>query len=192
MKIQQRIYLTIGITLAIVILLLLLLILPMVNKIKELSAGFVEKSNLLASYKEKSGDYFAGLKSEYADTESRIAEINKYFVNPEKAIDFIMAVEQIAVKTNNYQEIREINPPASPAGGPEENNALLFQVSLWGSFPNLVKFLAQLENMNYFVDSNSLQVSKIEQRDLTRLKDRGIEVLTGDIGSVINIKAYTR
>ena len=185
MQAQQKIYLTLIILVVVVIALLLFLVAPLVNKIKVLSADFKEKNNLLASYKEKGSDYLKKLRDEYADLGLKISEINESFVDPGKAIDFILAVEQAAALTNNYQEIREISLP-------EEENILSFQISLWGSFSNLIKFLTQLENMDYFVDSDSFQITRIEERDVKSLEDKGIVVSIGDVRSVLEIKVYTK
>lgn len=184
METKQKIYLTLIIFVLIVIGLLLFLINPLVGKIKLSSAEFKEKNNLLASYKEKGGDYLEGLRGKHTSLELNILKINESFIGSERAIDFILAVEQAAALINNYQEIKEVISI--------EEGVLSFRVSLWGSFPNLIKFLAQLENMDYFVDLDSLQISKIGERDLTSLAAKGIIALAGDVKSIIDIKAYTR
>jgi len=186
MNCRQKIYLTLVIFVVAVIALLLFLICPLDNKIKTLSSELAEKSNIVSSYKEKGGDYLTWLHEEYIRLETQISKINKSFVNSEKAIDFILAIERTAVLTNNYQDIKEIRLVE------EEGNILFFQISLWGNFPDLIKFLAQIENMDCFVESDSLQITKIGERDLRGLADKGIMVSAGDIKSTINIKVYTK
>ena len=118
--------------------------------------------------------------------QTKILKINNAFVNPEKAIDFIVAIEKVAASTNNYQEIKEVTSPK------KEEGVLYFQISLWGSFPNLIKFLARLENMEYFIDAKSLQITRIEEKELMGLTDKEITVSAGDVKSIINIKTYTK
>lgn len=182
---QQKIYLTLVILIVVIIVLLLLLICPLVDKIKALSAELRDRNDIVSSYKAKSSDYLNWLRDEYTGLESEISKIDKSFIASEKAIDFILAVEQVAVLTSNYQEIKEISSP-------EEKDILSFQIFLWGTFPNLIKFLAQLENMDYFVDSSSLQITRIEKRDLRTLSERGIDVSAGNTRTVLDIKVYTR
>lgn len=189
---KQKIYLTLIVLVMAIIGLLFLLICPLVNRVKRLSAELEEENGIVSSYKAKSGDYLRQLQDEYTNLELKISEIDNSFVVSERAIDFILAVERVAALTGNYQEIKEISSPASPVGGPEEENILSFQVFLWGSFPNLIRFLAQLENMSYFVDNNSLQVTRIGTKDLKALSERGINVLVGDVRSIVNIKAYIK
>ena len=188
---EQKIYLTLVVSIAIIIVLLLVLICPLVSKIKALSTELREKNSIVSSYKEKSGDYLQRLRNEYLNSKPEISEVSGSFVNSEKVIDFILAVEQIAILTNNYQEIEEVSSPVDEAGGPEER-ILFFQISSWGDFPSLLKFLVQLENMDYFVNSDSIQISRIEKRELRNLRDKKIIVSAGDVRSVINIKVYTR
>lgn len=182
---QQKIYLTLVILIVVIIALLLLLICPLVDKIKALSAELRDRNDIVSSFEAKSSDYLNWLRDEYTGLESEISKIDKSFIVSEKAIDFILAVEQVAVLTNNYQEIKEISSP-------EEKDVLSFQIFLWGTFPNLIKFLAQLENMDYFVDSSSLQITGIEKRDLRTLSERGIDVSAGNTRTILDIKAYTR
>lgn len=185
MTCQRKIYLTLIISAIIIIALLLLLVSPLVGKIKSLSADLIEKKSMIFSYQERGGEYLETLRGEYTELEPKILEINSSFANPEKAIDFILTMERVAFLTNNYQEIKEVS---STKG----ENVLSFQISLWGSFPNLIKFLTQIENMNYFVDSNSLQITRIDEKELKGLSDKEIAVSAGDIKSIINIKTYTK
>lgn len=182
---KSRIHLTLIILIIVVIVLLVFLNIPLVKEVKTLSVDFKEKNNLLASYGEKGGDYLIQLRNEHIKSEPRISEIQAAFAGAEKAIDFILALEQIAALTGNYQEKRETISP-------EQENILSFQVSLWGSFPNLIKFLAQLENMKYFVNVDSLTTRRIEERDLKDLIDKGIVVPIESVKSILEIKVYTK
>lgn len=184
MQTQRRIYLTLIITTVIIILLLIFLVRPLLTKIKQVSADFKEKNDSLASFEDKGTDYLARLSSEYSEIETKISEINNYFLDSEKAIDFILAIEKVASLSGNYQEIKGVGLPVE--------NSLSFQISLWGSFPNLVKFLARLENMDYFIDVDSLQISRIGETGARGPEKKEIMVVVGDVKSVIDIKIYAK
>ena len=182
---QNRIYLTLSILVIVIIALLFFLISPLVSRVKALATELREKEGIVFSYKEKGGEYLEWLRSRYISLESKILEINNSFIDSEKAIDFILTVERIAFLTNNYQEIKEVSSL-------EEGSILSFQISLWGNFSTLIKFLAQLENLSYFIETGSLQITRIENRGLRSLTDRGIMVSVGDVSSIINIKVYIK
>jgi len=184
MSCKNKTYLALVVSAIIVIALLVFLIGPLVSKIKLISSILKEKKSAITSLEERSGDYLKFIQNKYNELEQKISKINNSFNDPEKAVDFIVAVEKIAVLTNNYQQIRETSST--------EKNVLSFQISLWGSFPNLIEFLAQLENMNYFVDSASLQITRIDERELTSLIEKKVRVSDGDVKSVINIKTYAK
>ena len=184
MSLKSRIHLTLAILVIAVIILLVFLDIPLVKKIKTSSANIKEKNNLLASYEEKGGDYLTRLRNEYVESEPRISETRISFVESGKVIDFILALEQIAVLTGNYQEIRETTS--------KEKNILPFQISLWGSFPNLIRFLVQLENMKYFINVDSFVTLRIEKRDLGSLTNKGIVVSIEDVKSVLEIRAHIK
>ena len=149
-------------------------------------------NNSLVSFEERGTDYLARLRGEYFDIESQIPEINKYFLSPDKVIDFILAVEEIATLSSNYQEIKGVGSPAPSTGGSEEKDVLSFQISLWGNFPNLIKFLVQLENMEYFIDIYSLQIARAGEREWGGLEEKGIVVSAGDVKSIINLGVYVK
>lgn len=182
---QRKIYLTLTILAVVIIVLLFFLIRPLIAKVKTVSVDFKEKNNSLVSFEKRGTDYLARLRGEYFDIEPQIPEINKYFLEPGEAIDFILAVEEIATLSSNYQEIKGV-------GSSKEEDILSFQISLWGSFPNLIKFLARLENMKYFIDIYSLQIAKVEERDRGGLREKGIVVSVGDVKSTINIGVYVK
>ncbi len=189
---QNRIYLTLSILVIVIIALLFFLISPLVSRVKALATELKEKESIAFSYEEKGGEYLEWLRSRYTSLESEILEVNNSFIDSEKAIDFILTIEQIASSSNNYQEIKEVSSHASLAGELEEGSVLSFQISLWGNFSNLIKFLAQLENVSYFVDTEALQITRIENRDLKSLADKGVVVSVGDTRSIINIKVYAK
>ncbi len=187
MSCQQKIYISLIISTITILSLILILVIPFIKEIKSLSANLIEKQNLAFSYETMAGDYLKNLKNNYIGLEPQISKINNSFVDSERIIDFILAAEKAAALTNNYQEIKETSLSAA-----EQDKTLFFQVSLWGSFSNLIKFLVQLENLDYFVDSNTLQITKIDERELKNLTDKGIVVSAGDVRSVINIKTYIK
>lgn len=184
MKIKHKIYLNLILLAGIILILLFAGISPLLAEIKQLSVDYKQSNNLLASYQEKTGNYFQELEQQYLDLQSEISKIQQAFIDSEKAVEFILKVERLANTTNNYQEIKEISVTENNSKG------LTFRISLWGSYPNLIKFLAQLENMDYFVDSNNLQMSSIQEQELRGLENNGIIVSAGDIKSVLEINVY--
>jgi len=184
MKIQHKIYLNLIGLVVISLILVFVGVRPLIAKVKQLSQDYQQKNKTLISYQKKVGNYLQELEEKYSQLQTEVNQINQAFIDSEQAINLILKVEQLAKTTNNYQEIKEI----SLAEG--EDQSLTFRVSLWGSYPNLIKFLAQVENMGYFVSSSYLHLTGIKESELRGLEKEGMIVSPGDVKSVLEINVY--
>ena len=63
-----------------------------------------------------------------------------------------------------------------------------FGISLKGSFPNLIRYLVHLENMQWLVGVDSLGISKI--KGVREESPAGLSA--GDIQTNLKIKVYTK
>lgn len=107
---------------------------------------------------------------------------------PQEALKFIMLVENIAQSTDNRQEVSVVNG-AEVEGG--ESQLLDFQINLRGSFPNLIKFLAYLENAPYYNEINSVQIKGFTAKDIQSMKEgEGAGLAAGDITTTLKISVY--
>lgn len=105
----------------------------------------------------------------------------------EDAIKFILAVENSAQATQNRESI-SVSNSAATTQATGAKNTLDFQISLWGSFPNLIKFLVYLENAPYLNTVDSLQIRRLTETDLNSPDAAGSQV--GDVNSIITISAF--
>lgn len=104
-----------------------------------------------------------------------------------EALKFIMLIESIAQGTNNRQEVSAING----SGEKKTNQPLDFQITLRGNFPNLVKFLAYLENAPYYNEIDSVQIKGLTAKDIQSMKEgEGVGLGAGDITSTLKISVY--
>lgn len=181
----QKIYLSSVITAIVIICLICFLVFPLIEKVKITSAIFWEKNRIFSLLIKKDKDYLAELEKEHKDYESSIILSEKAFLDSDKAVEFIFALELIALQTGNKHEINEIVLP----GTEKKEGILPFQVSLWGSFPDLIRFLVNLENMTYLVDVDSIQIKRLTERDVFG-KKAGLSI--GDVESIMRIKVYTK
>lgn len=94
-----------------------------------------------------------------------------------EALKFIMLVESIAQNTNNQQEVIALND----AGEDGDGRLLNFQINLRGNFPDLIKFLAYLENAPYYNKINSLQIQRLAAKKPAE---------TNGINTVLKISVY--
>ena len=183
---KQKIYLTLSIILAICLVSGFLVIYPLINKIKSSSLAFIEKKETLEIL-EKEQIEFNLLKEQYKKIEPELTKINQSLLNSEKTLDFIVALENIAEKANNNYEIKVTQLQKEPK---EKFSFLTFQIYLWGSFPNLIKFLIYLENMPYWVETDQIQIRPITQEEIGTKKGL-VNLSTGDVNTNLIVKVYT-
>ncbi|MEK7501050.1 MAG: hypothetical protein AAB642_02915 [Patescibacteria group bacterium] len=95
------------------------------------------------------------IKREYERTVASRQSIESVFLNSSRAVDFIVFLENMARSAGNTIEVQSVRGNEELGG-----NHLDFKVALAGNYPNLVNFLAQLENSPYLTQVSRLEVSQ--------------------------------
>jgi|GEM_PF-1424828 len=186
LTIQQKISLVVTGFLAVLGLIVFLVTTPLIRQIK--NDGFElseKKQNIELLYQD--WRVLEESRQEYLKIENELNSLPT-ILPPGEALKFIMIIESIAQSTNNRQEVSVI---ANASAKKENNQPLDFQINLRGNFPNLVKFLAYLENAPYYNEINSVQIKGLSAKDLQSLKEgEGAGLSTGDITSTLKISVY--
>ncbi len=155
-------------------LLFVVVIFPLVEKIKNDNLALVKQKMVSENFYQNWRELAALKKSSLKAQERLSAQTS--FLTKNDALEFIMATENIAQNSGVRQEISVIDKI------PADDQSLNLKISLFGSFPDLVRFLIQMENAPYFNNVSSIQISRmvaIEKSDYQ----------TGDINSVISLSA---
>lgn len=108
---------------------------------------------------QKSVQYLEQVSAEAVLAKEKQKEIDKKFIEENKEVDFIVKLEEIAEKTNNKIEIAIGSLPKEQ----QENNVLAFNVDLAGSFPDLLRFLDEMDSLLFLTDILSLNIQRIEK-----------------------------
>jgi hypothetical protein len=158
-----------------------------------LTDKIMSSSNLLA---EKKGEIEATQKSWEQITRSQkdlqlikpeLAKIDEAFVPKNQPIEFINQLENLAQKTSNLFEIDLLTLGGDPK---KPENAIAFQIRLTGTFPNLMHFLRYLENMKYFAQVQSMNISRVAPGVVKT--EAGEDIPAQSVYSIINLKALTK
>jgi len=129
------------------------------------------------------------VREESGVVEKKLSEAN-IFLAQKDAINFILDVEQFASSTQIREKITVLNNPAQKSQGEKpKENVLKFQISLWGSYPNLIKFLVYLENAPYLNNIDSLQIKRLSEKDIN-LANESAGSQPGDVSGIINLSVY--
>jgi len=178
-------------------LLIWLVFLPLVDKIKEASKEYWMNQETLSQLDQKES-LFKEIKKAYEREDENFLMIENIFLREEEIIGFISTLERVANQTNNFFEIESAQPSKASEEVISENNAkkesfLSLKIRLWGSFNNLLDFMAHLENSPYppyrLIEIKDLMIKRLEEKDLTKLPSALEE---GDLETSLVIKIYTR
>lgn len=158
-----------------------------------LTSRTMSSSNQLAEEKGvfeaiyKNWEQISQAQNKLDETKPQIDKLNQAFVSKTEPIGFINSLENLALKTNNAFEI---DLTSAGADSKKKDSALYFQIKLAGSFSDAMHFLNYLENMEYRVQIQSLDISKISTRppEISGAK----EIPANSIFTLINLKAFTQ
>ncbi len=176
MNTNQKIYLTVGLTIVIVILLIWGIVKPLVLEIKTTSNSVRERNEKLIVLRKTDQEYLRKLESDYNNIRQDISLVNSGFLNTDQIVGFFVDLENMASATSNNLEIEAGELPS-------------FTLHLLGNFPNLMKFLGWLENSEYFLDVNSVDIKGFSQEKSSLEKE---PVSVGDISTALDIKLHIK
>jgi len=163
---------------------------PLFNKIKGLSQEYLSNQEILIKLDQRES-LAKELQNDYQEREADLTELTGAFLGSDEVVGFISNLETVAQQTDNFFEIKTISTHTSLTD--EERPFIGFQISLWGDFSSLLRFLANLEDNPYppyrLVEIENLAIKRLAAKDLVRF-DFPLE--EGDLETILSIKIYTQ
>lgn len=120
---------------------------------------FLKYRQELASLSNKSSNLFE-LKKEYEKISSRTEELSNAFLSKEKTPDFISLLEKTGARLNVGVDVTALSEVRSDD---MDGNFLNLNISLTGSYNNLVNFIAQLENIPFLIALQKIEIFNMVQ-----------------------------
>ena len=164
---------------------LFFLVLPILKEIKESSQEILSQKAALATLEIKTKN-LKEFKNQPAEMKTNLEKVTTLFVNQEVPVDFISFLEKVSRESGLSIKITPLTSQTERKPWP----ALKFQVSTYGSFPNLLKFLEKLESSIYLTEIQSLNVAKLTEAEI---KSSTYEKLfLGDTRTTLSIKVFSK
>lgn len=132
-----------------------LIIWPTLNDIKQLRANIITQKIDLEKkiVREKNMNI---LSEKLKKIEPQLKKFNQIFINQNRELEFITTIEGIAGKNQITQKIN-LNPASA------QNEQIYKKIPLTldaqGKFQNLMKYLTNLETLNYYINIKSLEIT---------------------------------
>lgn len=182
---KKKIYLWSIIFLGIFLFFLVLVIPKILGEIRKNSENLISLKGELISL-QKEAKNLDELEKTYQNYQSNLAKIDELFIDPKVPIDFINFLEKNAQISQLKIEI-SLSPQKEIKTDPWPS--LIFRISTYGSFPNILRFLEKLENSPYLIKVSDLNIKRLAEREAQLIKYP--ELSTGDAESILSIKVFT-
>jgi len=156
MKIEKKTNISIIIFLSLIIFIIVFVICPLIGEIKKSSQGLISEKNKLSVLEEQINS-LGRFKILYKNLEEILEKIDGLFVNKEVPVDFIGFLERTADKSSVDIEVSPLS------GGQTDTDPwpfLVFQITVDGSFLQILSFLEKMENSPYLVEIQNLTISQ--------------------------------
>jgi len=153
---NKKIALNIIIFLVAVFLLLFFLILPTINDIKAIESEItIQMVELEKKYQR--GQSLKKLAEHLKMIETQLDKLDQVFIDKEDQLLFITTLENIADASQVTQKINLIAEPEMEKG--ENYQKLPLQIFTQGDFVSQLKYLINLESLNYYINIKSLELN---------------------------------
>lgn len=133
-------------------------------------------------------EQIASIATEYESAHERFAPLEERLLPREERLRFIMLVEQLAEEAGVFHEINAADD--TPAAVTKGVSPLYFNITVSGSFPNVVRFMYLLENSRYFSAVEKAQIT--QGAGPSAQKKEGIVSSPDDVRTQFTVKVYTK
>lgn len=133
------------------------IVVPSIKDIKMIRDS-IEEQRIGLEKKYIRGQSLRGLTEKIKKVEERIEEIDNIFVDRNKGLEFIKALEDLAEKNN---VIQKINISISDEPFANDFEKIPVQLFVQGTLENQANYLVGLETMEYYINVDSIDISSI-------------------------------
>lgn len=131
------------------------LVLPTIKDIKNMSAE-IEAQRLDLEKKYIKGQSLKQLSDNLNKIEPKLKLLEQIFINKNRELEFITSLEAEANKNETEQKINLSSPLPAENQNFQKTDLQLFAK---GGFTELLKYLADLESLNYYINVKSLELT---------------------------------
>ena len=174
---NNKIYTTLFILLAVFLILIVFLIWPLFREIQKNSADLVSAKNNIATLNAQTSQ-ITNFKDNYQSYKPELDKIDQLFADPNNLIGFIEFLENTASNSQVTSKISlqpsSFGPNQTPKGAPQD--FIMFQSSLQGSFSQVMDFIKKIEAGPYLVEIENLNIQNSDKK----------------VGATLTIKVYIK
>jgi Tfp pilus assembly protein PilO len=179
---KKEIYLLFAIFFIIISLILFFIIIPAIKGIKNLNEGI--QAQRLEIEKRYIQTHSSRRITNLSKIKTDLETLSSVFIKEDLELEFITALEKIALQNNLEQSI-QLQPTNQKMAG--QINVIQTQISLKGNFIDFLKYLQKLETLGYYININSINLNTQSLKKETISPAQGG---AGQISAVISGETY--
>ena len=126
-------------------------------------------------------------KRKYEGAKPNLEKIKTLFIDSEVPVDLIEAWEKAAFDSNVLVDISPVS--LRPDSG-DVWDAIAFQLTVAGSFPDFLKFLEKIETNLYLTKINNLIVRRLSENNLA--SEKFSQFSLGDVNATLTVKVFIK
>ncbi len=187
-NIKRKITFTIVIFLLVNALIVYLIIIPTINDIKQLRVNIITQKTDLE--KKIAREKNINILSEKLDKiEPQMKKFEQIFINQNRELEFITTLEGVALSNKVLQKI---NLNLNAAKTEQTYRKIPLELKIQGNFNNLLQYLTNLENLNYYINITSLEITRgiSSASTLLPIDTSGAKQIIGNINMAISADTY--
>jgi len=154
---SKKIYISLIIFVLLNAAIIVFLIFPIFRSINKDAQGFLSWRDELISTEAKI-ENLRNFSEVYKNYQQNLDKLGNVFVNKDVPIEFI---NFLGITAQNHQLIIKVSSVTSEESKNNPWQILNFQISIYGSFPNFLKFLGKLENSPYLAEVQNLNIKNL-------------------------------
>lgn len=145
--------------------------------LQSIRSDFLKHRQELASLNNKRSNLFE-LKKEYEKISIHTEEISNVFLSKDKTSAFINLLEKTGARLNVNVDVTALSEIQSSG---VDGNFLNFNITLTGSYNNLINFIAQLENIPFLIALQKIEILNMPQDKNSKSENNYSEYLKANL-----------
>ena len=141
--------------LSLVVGMLVFILLPTINAITNLQREILTKKIELEETLVKEQN-MSKLNEKIKKIEPKLAEFNSIYIHENEELEFITALEELALANNVKQTLGLLTESAASEG---EHKKIPLNIAAVGNFFNITNYLAELESLDYYISVEGFDLS---------------------------------
>lgn len=134
------------------------IILPTLSDIRKMESE-IEAQRVDLEKKYVKGQSLKKLSENLKKIEPNLVIFDQVFINQSRALEFITTLEEIA---NRHGVTQKLNLMTEKSAGNNGYVKTPLNFNIEGDFTNVMRYLADIENLNYYININSIEISRIQ------------------------------